>query len=572
MLSNCAFQSDQAENSIMQTITIAVSAILIAAGLVTAPGLINNARDNNATTDLANIAYAEEMFMGTTGQYSSSVTQAQADSSGFWLGKQDGLKYNLSSKVSNQKALVCSDPNWHYLAKATSSSGKTFFRVSGRSVTSTDISKIDVPSCISNLPGYADFISESSTPVTEPGSNPSTTPVVVAPTTPPVAATPLAFKTAPVLKASSIGVPVNYKLETNFPAADVDYSVSDDSVLPQGLVLSDNSIEGRISQAGQYEFTIDATSGTQTVSQDFDITINAIDLSNNAQPIYAAKSSYSTINNVYRSSSTGGITGVVVAPDGSVYHAQRNTVYKFSSPSDTKGSILAGSPGVSGSNDGPGSTATFSSIIDMVMDSAGNIYLTEGSASNGSVRKISPDGYVTTVVSLANVKALSIGPDGKLYVSTNGIGKTFVYQIQADGTPVVFAGTGAVTGDKVGPKLTATFSALAGMSWDSSGNLFIADGNYVKKIDTAGIVTNYSSTTGFDVYVDSKNNVFVMQNSKLVKIAPNLTVSTVVGNGTQGSASGLLDASLWNVRFFAVGSDGSIYIPDSGVYYTKVVK
>ena len=40
--------NDIAENSIMQTISIAVSAILIAAGLITAPSLINNARDVNA--------------------------------------------------------------------------------------------------------------------------------------------------------------------------------------------------------------------------------------------------------------------------------------------------------------------------------------------------------------------------------------------------------------------------------------------------------------------------------------------------------------------------------------------
>ena len=67
-------RSDAAENSIMQTITIAVSAILIAAGLVTAPGLINNARDNNATTDLANIAYAEEFNLANTGTYAATLT------------------------------------------------------------------------------------------------------------------------------------------------------------------------------------------------------------------------------------------------------------------------------------------------------------------------------------------------------------------------------------------------------------------------------------------------------------------------------------------------------------------
>jgi hypothetical protein len=65
--------SDSAENSIMQTITIAVSAILIASGLVTAPGLINNARDNNAKTNLSNIAYAQEYEMADKGAYAPSL-------------------------------------------------------------------------------------------------------------------------------------------------------------------------------------------------------------------------------------------------------------------------------------------------------------------------------------------------------------------------------------------------------------------------------------------------------------------------------------------------------------------
>jgi len=67
--------SDRAENSIMQTITIAVSAILIASGLVTAPGLINNARDSNARNDLANIAYAQSYIQADTGKYAATLAE-----------------------------------------------------------------------------------------------------------------------------------------------------------------------------------------------------------------------------------------------------------------------------------------------------------------------------------------------------------------------------------------------------------------------------------------------------------------------------------------------------------------
>jgi len=111
---------DAAENSIMQTITIAVSAILIAAGLVTAPGLINNARDNNATTDLANIAYAEEFQQGTTGKYVADYSKLSAD----------GIKLTPSST----KLVIYAGDNC-YAAFAESKSGKIFYRVSGSAQT-----------------------------------------------------------------------------------------------------------------------------------------------------------------------------------------------------------------------------------------------------------------------------------------------------------------------------------------------------------------------------------------------------------------------------------------------------
>jgi len=261
MNTKCIYD-DAAENSIMQTITIAVSAILIASGLVTAPGLINNARDNNATTDLANIAYAEEMLLGTSGQYHASLTQAQADSSGFWLGKQENIKYSLSGKVSSHKALVCSDPNWHYLVKATSSSGKTFFRASGSAVTSTDIAKLKVPSCITNLPAYSEFISGA---VEAP--NPTTP---VNPDPPVVVEAPLAFTTA-ASQSRLINRSMAMDLGTNSTKSTT-YSVVDGE-LPTGTTLKDSAITGDVTKGGTYNFTIEAKTPTQTAEQDFTVKV-----------------------------------------------------------------------------------------------------------------------------------------------------------------------------------------------------------------------------------------------------------------------------------------------------------
>jgi len=152
---------DTAENSIMQTITIAVSAILIAAGLVTAPGLINNARDNNATTDLANMAYAQEFYLSSDGVYTERVTEDLADSEGWWLGKMGNIKYSLSGNVVNHAALICVAPDTAYLLKAESSSGKVFFRASGSGKTSTVISELTIDPCLMALPGWDDFVAGS---------------------------------------------------------------------------------------------------------------------------------------------------------------------------------------------------------------------------------------------------------------------------------------------------------------------------------------------------------------------------------------------------------------------------
>lgn len=132
-------KNDSAENSIMQTITIAVSAILIAAGLVTAPGLINNARDNNATGDLANIAYAEAAVE------SNSTIMAfdnHPDSTYRLLENpgEDGsaVKFTTSGYQKNKNGagrILVSVQGNNWVGFTKSSSGKVFMRTSQNSNT-----------------------------------------------------------------------------------------------------------------------------------------------------------------------------------------------------------------------------------------------------------------------------------------------------------------------------------------------------------------------------------------------------------------------------------------------------
>jgi len=205
-------RNDAAENSIMQTITIAVSAILIAAGLVTAPGLINNARDNNAKTDLANIAYAQSFVQGISGQYyavdgentfitigqemaETGASRAEAVNNLQYVAEnlglnglgtsvaladdRGGVSITLSGDVTGHIAATC-DTSPYFLLKAQSDSGKWFYRGSGSALTSSDVNDIlsEVPSKVTTAcPSFGDGFEE--TEGSDPGNDDDETPVVV---------------------------------------------------------------------------------------------------------------------------------------------------------------------------------------------------------------------------------------------------------------------------------------------------------------------------------------------------------------------------------------------------------
>ena len=151
----------------MQTITIAVSAILVAAGLMTAPGLIVNARENNARTDLANLAFAQEWALTNNSRYVENVKPGEVDSlyeltTGSELST--GIKYNLSGGVAGQSALICNDGQWHYIMRATVANnagvptGRTFYIVDGSAAISDDASDLGAAQCILDLPAYGAFV------------------------------------------------------------------------------------------------------------------------------------------------------------------------------------------------------------------------------------------------------------------------------------------------------------------------------------------------------------------------------------------------------------------------------
>ena len=154
---------------------------------------------------------------------------------------------------------------------------------------------------------------------------------------------------------------------------------------------------------------------------------------------------------------------------------------------------LAGLANVSGTNDGMGSAAQFNGALGIAVDSGGIIYV----ADTGSltIRKITPQGtncLVTTIAGLAFVAGTNDGmacaarfnsPSGvavdsaiNLYV-TDGANNTIRKMTPSGSNWIVttLAGLGQVQGTNDGTGSAARFNYPWGVTMDSAGNLYVAD-------------------------------------------------------------------------------------------------
>lgn len=239
---------------------------------------------------------------------------------------------------------------------------------------------------------------------------------------------------------------------------------------------------------------------------------------------------------------------------------------------------LAGS-GLSGSTNGPGTSAKFNCPHGLCVDTSGNVYVVE--RIGNKVRKIVPDGTVSTFATgFLNPYGICIDTNGILYVADSDNYK--IKKITPQGVVTTFAGGN--NGYQDGQGTSAGFSSMRGICVDTSGNVFVADYfiHKIRKITPTGYVSTVAGTTiGYQdgdgaaaqfnyptgITVDSLGNLYVAEeyNNTIRKIDANGVVSTLAGTIIQG----YLDGSVTIARFnqpngVYVDTSGIIYVADSG--------
>jgi sugar lactone lactonase YvrE len=206
----------------------------------------------------------------------------------------------------------------------------------------------------------------------------------------------------------------------------------------------------------------------------------------------------------------GGPISVAVDSTGNVYVADRgnSTIRKVT----TAGVVttLAGTAGAFGSADGTGADARFSGPIDVAVDSAGNVYVAD--SNNFTIRKVTPAGVVTTLAGTAGMtgSADGTGADARFSsptgVAVDSAGNVYVAdyfshtirKVTAAGVVTTLAGTAGAVGSADGTGVAARFSGPIGVAVDSAGNVYVADQNNstIRKVTPTGITTTVAGTAG----------------------------------------------------------------------------
>jgi uncharacterized protein (TIGR03437 family) len=281
------------------------------------------------------------------------------------------------------------------------------------------------------------------------------------------------------------------------------------------------------------------------------------------------------------------LNGVAVDPLGNVLFPVSSALFKV----DTQGILTRISANFGASSAsffltqaGPLRNANVAPM-QLAFDAAGNLYFTDfvakclyRSSPSGTVQVVagySPnfgigDGRPALSASLSGPTGLALLKNGSLLIGDQQNQR--IRQISPSGTITTVIGTGSPGLPQAGSALSIPLLLPGAVAGDAAGNLYLTQGGAVFHIDpsgTASILDTSSLKSEWGIAVDLQGNLLVADNAanRIVRFSPNGASSVLAGNGQAGfSGDGgpAVSAMLNTPRDLAVGSDGSVYITDTG--------
>ena len=318
-------------------------------------------------------------------------------------------------------------------------------------------------------------------------------------------------------------------------------------------------------------------------------------------------------NPVARFSADGGPEGFVFDGAGNLYTSDCFAARVFVIDQSGTMKLVGGSgpggfsAGYEGDN-APASKAQLSCPDGVALDSEGNLFVSDH--GNNRIRKISPKGVITT---FAGAGATGVdqgafagdgGPASKARLSEpvglvfDGKGNLYVAdrdnhairKISPDGVISTVAGDGSpgFSGDG-GPATKAKLDQPEAFAFDAQGNIYFSDSanNRVRRIDTHGVITTVAGTgeSGFagdggpatkariadpyGVAVDKTGNLYVSDtdSNRIRRIDTNGVITTIAGTGKAGSAGDggpAAKAQLNGPYGLVLDRQGNLYVADNG--------
>ena len=308
--------------------------------------------------------------------------------------------------------------------------------------------------------------------------------------------------------------------------------------------------------------------------------------------------------------------GVAVDDSGNLYIADsgNHRIHRVNASGILATVAGTGERGYSGDG-GPAVAAQLIRPWDVSVDGEGNIYIAD--TFNHAVRRVDASGTITTVAGTGEFgysgdggpaveaqlnypRGVEVDSDGNVYISDSLNHR--IRRVDASGTITTVVGTGeyGFSGDG-GPAVAAQLFQAEKLSFDSAGNLYIADtfNHRIRRVDHTGTITtvagqgegNFSGDGGpalaaqlnapRDVFVDDLGTMYIadMGNNRIRLVDSSGNIITIAGprqddffsggyNRESGPAIGVL---LSNPFAVSLDRSGNVYVADTGNHRIRVL-